>query len=449
MEQNKEKNSAHKANKRPDTAPALLVERHDRIVYRVRGGQPERELLCVQLPEQLLPSSSYGAVIRSEANTLLQLNQPSIGKLFELHEGETLAYTIRDQGYQPLNPFLKEEAQGSVGGITESNVEPLNEVQSIRLIADCASALAYAHQHGIVHGQISVADLFISDSRLLITGFGRPLEQEESLPEELFDAWVPERIDGELLNEKSDYFSWASLSFRLLVGSLPFQRRITEEGRHEICMSDRVISSGLRALEESALAKNVEYQKLLQAIEIGLKPRPQERASLNLQGISDALERLLINQRSPLIQAPLSQPGSRTSLRRSPWAALSLISFILVGFFIFFQLRQATDSPPLPKLESTEMPPLSERTLRLKVLADPWAHVVVDGQRLETTPFARPLQLTPGRHEVVLEHPFAPREVRIIEGSSNEELVLSVQMNIKKAINWQELEVAPPVEESP
>src|SRR5690606_22468721 len=51
----------------------------------------------------------------------------------------------------------------------------------------------------------------------------------------------------------------------------------------------------------------------------------------------------------------------------------------------------------------------------LRVLATPWAHVRVDGQEVETTPFARPIPLAPGKHFVTLVHPEASPVEREID----------------------------------
>lgn len=61
-----------------------------------------------------------------------------------------------------------------------------------------------------------------------------------------------------------------------------------------------------------------------------------------------------------------------------------------------------------------------ERAGGLRVVATPWAHVRVDGQLVETTPFARALPLAAGKHFVTLTHPDAPsaveREIDVVAG---------------------------------
>jgi serine/threonine-protein kinase len=51
----------------------------------------------------------------------------------------------------------------------------------------------------------------------------------------------------------------------------------------------------------------------------------------------------------------------------------------------------------------------------LKVSADPWAHIEVDGQHVLTTPAARAIPLEPGRHYVKYSNPyFAPVEHEVV-----------------------------------
>ena len=66
----------------------------------------------------------------------------------------------------------------------------------------------------------------------------------------------------------------------------------------------------------------------------------------------------------------------------------------------------------------------------LRVVADPWAHVFVDGQRVDTTPFARPVPLEAGVHYVKLEHPQAPTERRTVQIALGETLLLDVKMKL-------------------
>ena len=53
---------------------------------------------------------------------------------------------------------------------------------------------------------------------------------------------------------------------------------------------------------------------------------------------------------------------------------------------------------------------------------------MVDGQKVETTPFARGIPLRPGTHYVRLEHPNAPTERRTVRIVSGDTVLLDVKM---------------------
>jgi serine/threonine-protein kinase len=66
----------------------------------------------------------------------------------------------------------------------------------------------------------------------------------------------------------------------------------------------------------------------------------------------------------------------------------------------------------------------------LRVVAHPWAHVIVDGQHVDTTPFARPIPLSAGTHYVRFEHPSAPAERRTVKLRPGETLLLDVSLKL-------------------
>jgi hypothetical protein len=71
-----------------------------------------------------------------------------------------------------------------------------------------------------------------------------------------------------------------------------------------------------------------------------------------------------------------------------------------------------------------------ERAGGLRVVATPWAHVRVDGQLVETTPFAHAIPLTPGKHFVTLSHPDAPSFERAVTIVTGETVTLDVTMSL-------------------
>ncbi len=68
--------------------------------------------------------------------------------------------------------------------------------------------------------------------------------------------------------------------------------------------------------------------------------------------------------------------------------------------------------PPPPRPAATT--PGAGRAY-LKVVVDPWAHVYVDGTFFDTTPFAREIPLTAGKHEIRLTNDYFQEKTVVLD----------------------------------
>jgi hypothetical protein len=75
-----------------------------------------------------------------------------------------------------------------------------------------------------------------------------------------------------------------------------------------------------------------------------------------------------------------------------------------------------------------------DRPAELRVLAEPWAEIHIDGKLVDVTPVGRPIQINAGRHTVVFKHPNAPDETRRVEIIAGQTIVLDVQMQVVRPV---------------
>ena len=66
----------------------------------------------------------------------------------------------------------------------------------------------------------------------------------------------------------------------------------------------------------------------------------------------------------------------------------------------------------------------------LRVLASPWAEVLIDGALYDVTPIGKPIPLPPGPHQVTFRHPSAPDEPRTVRIVSGQTVLLDVTMRL-------------------
>jgi eukaryotic-like serine/threonine-protein kinase len=109
---------------------------------------------------------------------------------------------------------------------------------------------------------------------------------------------------------------------------------------------------------------------------------------------------------------------------------LACFFLIVVGGGVIQYLAWRGEDAPATRRDFGKLELVPRRPGALRVVADPWAHVSVDGQRVDTTPFARPIPLQAGVHYVKLEHPQAPTERRTVRIAPGETVLLDVKMKL-------------------
>jgi serine/threonine-protein kinase len=85
----------------------------------------------------------------------------------------------------------------------------------------------------------------------------------------------------------------------------------------------------------------------------------------------------------------------------------------------------------------------------VRVVAQPWAEVYLDGELVDVTPMGRPMLVLPGKHFVTFRHPKAPDEQRAIKIAAGQTVTLDVTMRVERAADAGVKDAAPDAAESP
>ena len=139
--------------------------------------------------------------------------------------------------------------------------------EAIRLVAEIAGALDYAHERGVLHRDIKPENVMLEDGRALVIDFGVGNAIGSAMADTVFGipAYMsPEQIAGEPIDSRSDVYSLACLLYEMLVGEPPFvgpptqvmtSKRFMQTPPSVMAVRDGVPRSVGRALQ-SALARS-------------------------------------------------------------------------------------------------------------------------------------------------------------------------------------------------
>ena len=152
-----------------------------------------------------------------EAETAGRLNHPNIVTIYDAGEEHDLAYISMEylQG-KDLTPWTRADS-----------LLPLPRV--LTLIADCAEALAYAHEHNVVHRDVKPGNVMYEpeSGTLKITDFGiaRITDSSKTKTGMVLGTpsyMSPEQLAGRKVDGRSDLFSLGVMLYQMATGQLPF-----------------------------------------------------------------------------------------------------------------------------------------------------------------------------------------------------------------------------------
>jgi eukaryotic-like serine/threonine-protein kinase len=243
----------------PATAQGFIVERAETIVarryrlleqlgrggmgvvWRARDERLERDVALKVLHPWVADDPELRERFEREASALARLEHPNVVRLYDVLEngGQTVLVMELVEGVA---------LDSLIAGRT------LDWDEARRYCGPVAAALAHAHRRGVVHRDLTPANVLVEHGtgRIVVTDFGlaRLARSSRSAPISGVLAgtpeyWAPEQAAGSDTGPATDLYALGCILFRLLAGRMPF------EGE------DR-LATGLRRAHEPAPSLAVE-----------------------------------------------------------------------------------------------------------------------------------------------------------------------------------------------
>jgi len=200
------------------------------VVFLATEIKLGRKVAIKVLPPELTFGHGVDRFLR-EAKTAALLDHPNIIPIYRISSGGKLFwYAMKFLEGRSLEDLLKEKGRF---GIEEA----------APILEQVADALDYAHQHNVIHRDMKPANVMLdSRNRVIVTDFGIA----KALSEQTLTAsgsvvgtpyyMSPEQGMGIGVSGRSDQYSVAVMTFRMLAGQVPFEGDSAIDILHKHCM---------------------------------------------------------------------------------------------------------------------------------------------------------------------------------------------------------------------
>lgn len=190
------------------------------VIWRARDEVLDRLVALKVLAPSLAADARFRGMVREEARAAAQLVHPHLTSVHDY--GETVDPDGSITSFVVMELLDGEELELR---LTEG---PLPWAEAVQVGAQVAEALAAAHRLGIVHRDITPANVMMTGTGVKVLDFGiatrigAPDEDEDG---ETFGtpAYVaPERLDGAPAQPSTDVYSLGVLLYEALTGRVPY-----------------------------------------------------------------------------------------------------------------------------------------------------------------------------------------------------------------------------------
>lgn len=340
------------------------------MVYYGQDVKLHRPVAIKVLDKRYKNHPSYAGRFVNEARMMAKWHHENIIQIYYSDEAQGFPYYVME--------FVDGQDLGAVIDLyhQEGKLMPIADV--LRIGKAVASALDYAHKHGVIHRDVKPSNILLSkDGRVLLGDFGMALEVRDGSQGNIFGT--PHYISPEQAKRsadavpQSDIYSLGVILYEILTGDVPFNDptpanvallHISKKPPAPSSVNPS-ISPAVEAVLMKALEKGIRdrYQtgaKFIEALEdaltsngapkkVPLPPLPAGAPTIQRSELSiDQISKRPAPKPKPAAKMPATVRANAPTNKRKYWLYLLALLIIGVGGFFFLQngFKFPTSTPP-------------------------------------------------------------------------------------------------------
>jgi serine/threonine protein kinase len=235
------------------------------VVYRARDERLQRDVAVKILPPGVLTNEAARSRFRKEARALAKLSHPNIAAVYDVGEQDGMDYLVME--CVPGESLAAKLQSG-----------PLSVKDVLSLGVQFAAALEDAHEQGVVHRDLKPANIMVTpkgQAKVLDFGLAKLLRPadggnvSQSLTETRGPVGTvlymsPEQASGDVVDSRTDLWSFGVVLYESLAGSVPFQgtvpwavlRAVTQDTPKPLRELRPDVPAAVESIVSRALAKD-------------------------------------------------------------------------------------------------------------------------------------------------------------------------------------------------
>ncbi len=254
-------------------------------VYRATDQVLQRAVAIKILNEQ--SGDEFGKRIRLEAQILARLLHDNVVRLYDFGEADRAYFLVMEE---------------VVGSNFHKRGRKLPLAERLRVVAQVADALDYAHHQGVIHRDVKPANVLLTATdQAKLSDFGLSMMAESKTETKMIRGtpqyMSPEQGRGRRLDHRTDLYSLGVMLYECATGELPFQGQAIA-----------VIGQHIGMPPAPPRRQNPEISPALEAIILGLLAKEPDDRPASGQAVAkllrDEIEQIRLRPSAPTTQWP-------------------------------------------------------------------------------------------------------------------------------------------------